>query len=178
MVLVCKCKALTQFAAAILAIYNNYQLGKRDFWTPLVLCDLQKVAAAGRMEGQGVAYAWLLCCFMSSVRGKHTWELFIRSIRSNDTKFVLDNFLTTSDEAFILLMIEAYREKWTGGNTDVQEAAWEHLAVSALYSFLCELSMLCVLPLQQDATQYDLCILKCVVVELTLSVQRSLKGGR
>ena len=57
------------------------------------------------MRSNAQTYVEFIYCFARAVVGIKTWK-------QNTTKTALSEFFTITDEAFLLLCIESYRDKW------------------------------------------------------------------
>ena len=100
-------------------------------WSRLAICDLGRVLTGRTMKGTSQPYAWLLCLFMRATRGRHVWHKCVTAAMGPaNNNFRYTTYLTRSDEAFIILVLEAKGRQWSAKLEDTKTAAWAKLKAS------------------------------------------------
>lgn len=100
-------------------------------WSRLAVCDIGKVLVGRTMNGNSQPYAWLLCLFLRAMRGRHVWHKCVTAAMGPaDNDFRFTTYLTRSDEAFIILALEAKGRHWSANIEEQKAAAWSKMKAS------------------------------------------------
>ena len=104
---------------------------QEHMWSRLAVCDIGKVLVGRTMNGTSQPYAWLLCLFLRAMRGRHVWHKCVTAAMGPaDNNFRFTTYLTRSDEAFIILALEAKGRQWSANIEEQKAATWSKMKAS------------------------------------------------